>query len=62
LDRDAVGVNIVQAENVVIDGKHAFGAVADHLRISVVAPGERESHSTHEHVGFGVSRDTAGQN
>jgi hypothetical protein len=35
-------VNIVQVENVVIDGKDAFGAVADHLRVSVVAPGERE--------------------
>jgi hypothetical protein len=62
LDCEAVDVNVVQVENVVIDSKHAFGAVADHLRSSVVAPGERESHSTHEHVGFGVSCDTAGQN
>jgi hypothetical protein len=31
LDCDAVGVNIVQAENVVIDGKDAFSAVAEHL-------------------------------
>jgi hypothetical protein len=38
------------------------GAVADHLRVSDVAPGEREPHSAHEHVGFGASGNTAGKN
>jgi hypothetical protein len=62
LDCDAVGVNIIQAENVVIDGKDTFRAVANYFPVSVVAPCEREPHSTHKQVGFGVGCDVAVKN
>src|ERR1700752_212804 len=55
LDFDAVGVDIVQAEQVVFDRKDTTGAVADHCWVCVVASGQREPHSAYKQGSFSAN-------
>jgi hypothetical protein len=56
LDCYAVSVDIVQAEQLVVDRKDTIGTVANHFRVGVIATGQREAHSAHENIGLSANR------
>ena len=53
-------MHIVQAINVVLDGKDAIGSI-NGFRVCVVVSGQCEANGAHEHICFAASGGNAGE-